>query len=676
MPFILFESIYIKEEDSMKKGLFFILGLLFAWNISSGPAGRESVWKEFLATEGRTWRPHFTDRGSLKSIYGVGLRKFSSSDEAATLILQHYGTLFGVERLSDLRLREIERSPIGTHYYYQQYYSGFPVVGGEVAIHLNTRNQLMAASSNYQEGLRGGLQYRAAPEKAIASALKFFGRNSGFASQPELMVLPVPNGATLVWKIAVDSSKLSQGSWIFYADAENPSLILRATKTYASFEGRGSIFLENPVTTPSRSVQTFSNLDGSKSLSGRFAKAFDANSQHDVSSPLNTNEFTTASDAGRRYNYNQTDARFTEAMAYFHINRVHDRWGSFGFNKLNGRAPVFVNVTSSDGGRGLDNAFYTRNRRFKTGIYVFGAGDHLENLGVDADVYYHEYGHGVLDHSKPGLFEAIESNYPGSFHEGFGDISDAAITGNPKIGEFGLRLKSNKKFIGRNIENQNRFPENVALPRGRKSEVHHTGLIVGGTWWDLRQAIGSDQAQQILFRSIALLPNEMDFFDLRDAMLTADFNSSGGVNRLAIENAFNAHGLGGEDPGQPGSLTMTSLKTAIQNPNTGSLIFKSTFQKGDTILFVASYRASRLTPGYNMIPVRGALKGPVNSSLTVFGLIDEVVNGTRTGRNGAVQAILFSDENANAGSYSLNLQSRLGGTGKTSPQKTAKFKIQ
>src|SRR5262249_40416585 len=223
---------------------------------------------------------------------------------------------------------------------------------------------------------------------------------------------------------------------------------------------------------------------------------------------IDLSDYTTASDPNRQYNYPVGDARLPEAMQYFHVNKVHDQWQSFGFQALNVALPVFVNVLDSGTNTGLDNAFYTRSFQFpKAGIIVIGAGTVFENLGLDCDVVYHEYGHDVLDHVKPGFFQAQESVYPRAFHEGFGDMSDAAITGNSKIGEFGLRKKASKQFVGRNIENNNRFPQNVILPSIHKSEVHFTGLIAGGSWWDLQQAIGSHQAQLILFKCLKLMPN-------------------------------------------------------------------------------------------------------------------------------------------------------------------------
>src|SRR5262249_35591681 len=249
-------------------------------------------------------------------------------------------------------------------------------------------------------------------------------------------------------------------------------------------------------------------------------------------------------------------------------------------------------------------------------LIVVGSGHDLEDLGLDADVYYHEYGHAVLDKVKPGFFESLESNYSSAFHEGFGDISAAAITHNALLGEFSLRLRSNHRFIGRNLNNHNRFPKDVIRPFLNRSEPHYTGLIVGGAWWDLQKKIGPDAAQKILYNALRLIPDEMNFFDFRDAMLTADRKLNHGSNATAIHDAFARHGLGGDDPGQTGTVTILSLKTAVYRNN--RFQFKSTFKKGDSIYVLANYSGSQLTPAYNLIPETWKLDTPKNSNTFSF----------------------------------------------------------
>ncbi|HSP06931.1 MAG TPA: M36 family metallopeptidase [Acidobacteriota bacterium] len=658
----------------MKKLFLFLCFLsLLSFRLSAGPADSAAGWKEFVSSEGSDWNPHFQN-GHLRSLYGQSKTRGASPQEASALFLDKHAELLGIDHPLDLELESSEENDLGTRLVYRQYYGGFKVVGGEVVIHTNKSRQIIGVANEYKPGIHGLLDQPRNVDQVRATVSRYLGGKAD-VSIGELMVYPMAGGPRLVWRVEADSTVLSRGSWLMYVDASNPRMVLLMRKTYSTAEGQGNVFLENPVVTPTRSFQTFKNMDGSKKLSGSFAVIHDANFNQDVATPIDLTDYTTASDPGRRYDYPTSDGRLSEAMAYFHINRVHDRWRSFGFQKLNAKAPVFVNVAEEDGGVGLDNAYYSRAARYRTGIYVFGAGHELENLCLDADVYYHEYGHGVLDHTKPGLFEAIESSYPGSFHEGFGDISDAAITGDSKIGEWGLRLKATKKFTGRDINNTNSYPQNVILPPTKKSEVHFTGMIVSGAWWDLQKVIGADKAQNILFKALSLMPNEMDFFDFRDGMITADRNLNGGANANAILAAFTRHGLGGTDPGQPGSLTVTTLKAGAYNVKTGKAVFKTKFKRGDTIVVVANYRGTGLAPGWNVIPVDVNLNSPAGTPPDGFLFLDEAVNGSRTGNNGAFQGVLFTDSGTATGQYTVMIQSRLGGTSQTSPRKTVKFSL-
>ena len=657
----------------MKRFIFCCI-LIFAISASAGTQDLNS----FFSEEGNKWNVLTNKDGLIRSLYGQGLKTYSSPGYAADHFLTRYGELLGIQRPSDLKLVSVEQSEIGTDVHYRQYYGGLPVVGGIVSIHLDLQNRIVGATSEYKRNLRG----RFAVPDTFASARKTAQRlvKDGIPDeQRSLMLLDTgDHKARPVWKMEVDSTRVTSGSWQVYVDAQSPNSAYFLKKTHADANGVGNVWEQNPVVTPARQEEKFKYMDESKKLFGNFARVYDANFIHSIFHfPLSLSSFTTASDPNRRYDFNEGDARLTEAMAYFHINRVRDRWTRFGFHKLNGRAPIFVNVTVEENGRGYDNAFYSRSRKFrKTGIYVFGAGHFLENLGLDSDVYYHEYGHGVLDHTKPHFLEAVETNYPGAFHEAFGDISAAAITENSKLAEFGLRSKTTHRFGGRNLNNNRKFPQDVVRPGFGASEVHYTGEIIGGAWWELEQTIGSFDAQKILFKSLPLMPaQEIDFFDVRDAMLTADVTINHGVHQTAIMDAFSRHGLSGDDPGQPGIVTVTSLKTARLNLDTNRTRLTNSFKKGDVVLAILGYdTSSDLMPGYNLIPVDVQVTGVCDSCLLFTTLTDEAKKGSFRNRSGAWQVVLFTDD-ALPGDYTITLTTRLGGTQQISPAQTAHFTI-
>jgi Fungalysin metallopeptidase (M36) len=243
------------------------------------------------------------------------------------------------------------------------------------------------------------------------------------------------------------------------------------------------------------------------------------------------------------------------------------------------------------------------------------------------------------------------------------------------MGEYALRLKAGK-FIGRNLNNHKRFPQDVIRPGLNASEPHYTSLIASGAWWDVEQKTGSFDAQQLIFKSLSLLPSrEIDFFDFRDAMLAADENLNDGKNRDTIKAAFDRHGLSGEDPGQTGVATVTSLKTARWNLNTGVKRITQSFKKGQYVLGVIGYNtSSNLIPGYNFVPVDAELSAPCNSCVTVVTFPDEARKGTHANADGAIQVLLIT-RSAVSGTYTLTVKSRLGGTEQVSNTVTANFRI-
>jgi Zn-dependent metalloprotease len=654
------------------KRLFIIPALiLLTWTfLAGGTMDTRSQWQDFLTREGKNWRVTFQDTGRIRSLYGKSNQRFQES------LIRQYHSLLGSNNVDELRLLRKEIFDSGVEYVYQQHISGIPVAGAELHINVDRDSHLISINNS----LNPELQLKAGSISAVANAktraLKIFDGNAS-TSAGSLVLVPSGKFAKPAWRFEVAPNSITEGARIVYVDAVNPHIVLRIYKAFATEEGQGTIFAENPIVTPTTSQQTFRNMDASTMLAGNFVRTYNANFENWVRGfRIDLSVFTTAAESNRQYNYNTDDAKFSEAMGYFHINRVHDQWRSFGFNKLDKQIPVFVNVTSSNG-KGFDNAMYSRRdpHQFKTGVIIMGAGNKLNNFGHDADVYYHEYGHAVLDHAKPRFFEAMETNYPWAFHEGFSDVSDVAINGNPIVGEFALRYKNGSKFLGRNLDNHNSFPKNVILPGYGKSESHHTGLIFGGSWWDLQKQIGSAIAQRTLYQSLRLLPNEMNFFDVRDAMLTADRNNNHGANQAAIEAAFERHGITGPDPGQHGTINITALKTARLNLNNYTYALKTTFKKGDVIEVLANYQASGLTPGYNLIAEEFQVSGPNGTQLDSYAYFDEVVNGTNTGKKGALQGEMWTYDTTKAGTYTVTLRSRLGGTSQRTESRSVTFKI-
>ncbi len=571
------------------------------------------------------------------------------------------------------KLLTVEQSAIGKHVQYQQMYGGIPVFGSYARVSTDSSGRIIARSST-MVALHGKMEYPLDAQFAVSTARRF--GNGNLIYNDGLRILPSDSKPKLVWQISIDSENVAFGSWILLVDAQNPRIIQRAIKTFFNFEGQGNVWTENPATTPNRVIQTLPNMDSSRTLSGKFVRVYNANTAFDVASPLHLSDYTRAKEESRVYNYAENDPKVEEAMGYFHINAVHDRWRSVGFRGLDRRLPIFVNVAGTDGGPGLDNSLYSRNRKFrKTGFLGFGAGDQFENAALDAEIVYHEYGHAVLDKLRPEFLDSTESVYPLSLHEAVGDISAAALSGNPKLFDFGFSSRDTHQYFGRKLNNKNRFPKSVIDKTFHLAEPHHTGLILGGSWWDLQKQIGAIPAQQLLFESFHLLPANPDFFDVRDAMIAADGALHSSANTAAIQKAFAKHGITGNNPGQTGQLDFLGLKTAVLPAGSGSYQLQNTFNRGEIVWVIAEYDASRLTPGYNFVPENFRIDGPSGSDYFVVPNIWQVFDGNHGGLNGLFLFEIHTGDGTTPGQYTVTTNGRLGGTQNVLSEKSLTFEV-
>jgi hypothetical protein len=223
-----------------------------------------------------------------------------------------------------------------------------------------------------------------------------------------------------------------------------------------------------------------------------------------------------------------------ERDGFYHLNLVHDYVRALdpGATNLDYVAPCNVNINSTC------NAYYSPANG---SVNFYRAGGGCPNTATMPDVVYHEYGHGVNEHiyylagQPAGMFN-------GALHEGLADVLAAFIQDDPNVG---------KGFFGpgtvlRTIDNQARWPQD-ASPDG-----HITGLIIGGAFWDLRQAAGLAVASSLSHFAKYGTPDDPDDGVARTEYfvetLVADDDdadlSNGTPHDAEIVAAFNAHGIG------------------------------------------------------------------------------------------------------------------------------------
>lgn len=196
------------------------------------------------------------------------------------------------------------------------------------------------------------------------------------------------------------------------------------------------------------------------------------------------------------------------------------------------------------------NAFYDGTINF------FQGGGGCNNTGRVAQVVYHEYGHGVHDHSG-GVFD-------GQVSEGVGDFIAATITNTPQIS--GL-TSCGAAF--RTCQNNYTYCSS-GCTFGPGSEVHDAGQIICGVMWEFRQQLialygkdlGTANADRIFLKFLNLVGNMTSSYD---AAIAADDDDDGNpangtkhsceINKAFADDAPGATAhfpdLAGKIPSQP-----------------------------------------------------------------------------------------------------------------------------
>lgn len=195
-------------------------------------------------------------------------------------------------------------------------------------------------------------------------------------------------------------------------------------------------------------------------------------------------------------------------------------------------------------------------------INFFQASDQCENTGLLLDVVYHEYGHRL--HTAeiiPGV-----GDFDGSMSEGASDFLAASITGDPGMGRGFFYFDAPLRDLDP-ADSEWLWPQDIA-------EIHHTGLIYGGIFWDLRK----DLIAQMGEAAAVTLVNKLYLATMRRAIniptslveaLAEDDDdgnlANGSPNECAIRSAFGRHGLRTATGTvvAPGMLTVNALAIGV-----------------------------------------------------------------------------------------------------------------
>jgi hypothetical protein len=224
------------------------------------------------------------------------------------------------------------------------------------------------------------------------------------------------------------------------------------------------------------------------------------------------------------------DKAMAQSMTYYHLNKeINHAKRYISTPWLDEQLTANVNLAKSC------NAFWDGST-----VNLFSAGKGCANTALIADVFYHEWGHG-LDDNTGGVDD-------GAFSEGFGDMMALMMTHSPIIGH-GFKVEDGAPV--RELTDLKVYPDDQDF------DPHKEGLIIAGAFYDLFLALqdryGETEAGDILSRfALKVVFTASKYTDVYDALLVLDDDGSRAArspNFCLINAAFARHGLAEADAG-------------------------------------------------------------------------------------------------------------------------------
>ena len=183
---------------------------------------------------------------------------------------------------------------------------------------------------------------------------------------------------------------------------------------------------------------------------------------------------------------------FAEVQLYHHLDFMarwlEGRWGLTWPWPMRG----FVNFE-------MTNAFYGDFDGDGQPDVSFGQSPDGIDFGYDADVIYHELGHGVVDAVSAVGFVSADTYgmdwAPGSLNEGTADVFAMILTGDPQMAEYAGSFDGRTEPI-RDLEAPRTCPESLW------GEVHADGELWGALLWGIQERLGPDVTAELLWGAL------------------------------------------------------------------------------------------------------------------------------------------------------------------------------
>lgn len=349
-----------------------------------------------------------------------------------------------------------------------------------------------------------------------------------------------------VWRVDVAGAHLHQRERVILSG--DGALLARHP---LSLDALGRVFPRDPTSDEDMTSDVeLGFLTSRERLTGRYFRVESCNAGTRGCEPT---QLATA-DAAGDFLFDPVEPAFDDAFAevhtYHHANRAaayfrdtHDFTWTCGGDSL---MRVFVNYTEGPDVP-YDNAAYSPSSGSDCGFMLFGQGA-SHDFSYDSDVVYHEFTHGIVDGiAGLGFFlvDALGVSYdPGAVNEGTADYFAATLSGDPFMAEYFMGASASGEGALRRLDNDLVCPDDLA------GESHFDGRIWAGFGWEVREILGAEKTDALIFTTVASLEMIPSLAELAEVtMATADAMQAAGTldadDRAVIQASLEGRGLVG-----------------------------------------------------------------------------------------------------------------------------------
>lgn len=471
------------------------------------------------------------NNGMVRALYNISSPAYNgTSEDAARSFLSENASLLNMETSAqNLRVQQILNNPGSAHVRFAQHHEGIPVFRADVAVSLNTLNEVGMVINNYKSGisLRSNVPSIDQPNAIglAKSSLNVTGNPIGKEDAASLVVYEAPDHSWhLAYRVTMTRDN-PPADWEVFVDAHTGTVLHSEDQFALYVQGRGYVYKSDPLSSARKMYntpgfvdgddadtdslnyyRTFAELDsisyehGVYKLKGPFCRVADIESPADPEYTANTSE---------GFTFTRNHQAFEAVNVYFHISKSYQYINSLGFS-----IPSLSQIRLDPHGyQGQDNSHYS-----PSGNWI-AWGDGGVDDAEDADVILHEYGHAIQYNIIPNW----GGGECGALGEGFGDYWAASYS--RSLDQWStidyhynwlFDWDGHNPFWSGRITNDTRVYPFGGLPIHSAGQIWSAALI--GIW----DALGKEVTDRLVLKSMYYLGSGTTATDNAQALLQAD----------------------------------------------------------------------------------------------------------------------------------------------------------